>query len=321
MRAGAFLAVVLSLAFVVSASPVADDGSRHEVAAQTGDIEVRMVPPKLHLEHGPPFVQFHVTGDLSGIDPGRAEVEGGIPATPRNATRHRFFFIVDRTQLADYFLQMDPARIVAGYRMEFTMFRPDGTPVRAAVNVEMIDPRPSLLATASDGRGGMFLVGRNLHGPAKAWSVLFDGVPGTIEDGPKTGHLDRVGPIHVLRVTPPVGAAARTVALARDDGAQTNGRNGTAPPAGSPTILFVIPSSVGTFWPVSVVGTNFDQNAIVWFDGTPTLSILSFNTPTLPIIGQVSEIVTLVPPGAQSGPLYIEDQWGRRSNGFPMTIR
>jgi hypothetical protein len=72
-----------------------------------------------------------------------------------------------------------------------------------------------------------------------------------------------------------------------------------------PQILLVFPNSAGQFIPVSITGFNFGPNPVVTFNGLPTINIVNFSTKSLPLIGSVSELIVLVPPGATSGPLIV----------------
>lgn len=86
-----------------------------------------------------------------------------------------------------------------------------------------------------------------------------------------------------------------------------------------PRILIVIPNSGRPFFPVSITGSDFGNGAVARFNGVPTINVISFNSRALPIIGSVSEIVCLVPPGASSGPLTVENN-GLISNPFFFTV-
>ena len=87
-----------------------------------------------------------------------------------------------------------------------------------------------------------------------------------------------------------------------------------------PQILLVLPTSAGTFIPVSITGFNFGQNPVVTFNGVPTVNIVSLSTKSLPLIGSVSELVVLVPPGATSGPLIVTNGT-MQSNPIQFTVR
>lgn len=96
------------------------------------------------------------------------------------------------------------------------------------------------------------------------------------------------------------------------DGSQCNG---------PPRIFILLPSSGGpSFMPVGVVGANFDNGAVPFFTGHPSISLYNLNTQNLPLIGPVSVGVTLVPPAAPSGAGDITVEYlGQRSNPFPFS--
>jgi hypothetical protein len=87
-----------------------------------------------------------------------------------------------------------------------------------------------------------------------------------------------------------------------------------------PSVLFVVPSTASTFVPVSITGQNFGPTPTVTFNGVPAVGIVSLGTKTLPLIGQVSELVVLVPPGATTGPMIVFDQ-GLPSSAFSFTVQ
>ena len=87
-----------------------------------------------------------------------------------------------------------------------------------------------------------------------------------------------------------------------------------------PQILLVLPTSAGQFIPVSITGFNFGQNPVVTFNGVPTVNIINLSTKSLPLIGSVSELIVLVPPGATSGPLIVTNGT-MQSNPIQFTVR
>lgn len=98
----------------------------------------------------------------------------------------------------------------------------------------------------------------------------------------------------------------------------TTGSGGSTGP--KPEILFVIPRSAAAFVPVSITGRRFGSNPRAVFNGTPSISVLSFSIKNLPLIGTVGELVTLVPPGATSGDLVVESG-GQQSDPVSFTVR
>jgi hypothetical protein len=93
-----------------------------------------------------------------------------------------------------------------------------------------------------------------------------------------------------------------------------------APGSGVPVILVAAPTTASVFFPVSITGQNFGPSPSITFNGVPTASIVSLSTKTLPLIGQVSEIVVLVPPGATSGPLVVSNG-GQASAPVSFTVQ
>lgn len=74
--------------------------------------------------------------------------------------------------------------------------------------------------------------------------------------------------------------------------------------------------------PVSITGTGFTRYAIPYFGGVPSMSLVSFNLSNIPLIGSISELVTVTPSTAPAGAqqLWLEDN-GYISNRFTVTIQ
>lgn len=96
----------------------------------------------------------------------------------------------------------------------------------------------------------------------------------------------------------------------------TSGPSSTGP---RPDILFIVPNAAPAFVPVAITGRNFGTSPRAIFNGTPSINIVSFKIVTLPFIGTVQELVTIVPPGATTGDLVVEAN-GQRSAGVPFTV-
>lgn len=88
----------------------------------------------------------------------------------------------------------------------------------------------------------------------------------------------------------------------------------------APVILAVAPATGPVFMPVSISGQDFGPRPLVTFNGIPTASILNASTSSLPLIGQVSTLIVLVPPGATSGPLVVTNGT-LASSPIPFTVR
>jgi hypothetical protein len=167
----------------------------------------------------------------------------------------------------------------------------------------------------------VILNGKNFDSVAANNIVRFNGVAAVVTRV-STGTAQ-----HMIECTVPHGASTGpvTVTVGGVTSTTTNPTftvsNQGGSTSGPPTILIVLPNSGPNYCPVSVTGTNFDSQAIVWFGNVPSLAILNFSTKTLPLIGSVSEIVTLVPPNAVSCQIFIENPGGLRSNGFPFTVQ
>ncbi|MFK5955152.1 MAG: hypothetical protein QM477_01765 [Planctomycetota bacterium] len=86
---------------------------------------------------------------------------------------------------------------------------------------------------------------------------------------------------------------APTQTVADQDFTSTQVVAGTAT---APTILFVFPAEGQTLDPVLIVGTNFGDLPIPFFGFIPSAPLFLFNTPRLPVLGQLSVMVTGVPP-------------------------
>jgi len=72
--------------------------------------------------------------------------------------------------------------------------------------------------------------------------------------------------------------------------------NTAAGSAAAPSILFVLPAEGATLDPVVIVGTNFGDFPIPFFGFIPSAPVFTFNTPRFPFLGQLSLMVTAVPP-------------------------
>ena len=86
---------------------------------------------------------------------------------------------------------------------------------------------------------------------------------------------------------------APTSAVADVDYSAVNTVAGTA---AAPSILFVFPAQGETLDPVLLIGTNFGDLPIPFFGFIPSAPLFTFNTPRFPIFGQLSLMVTAVPP-------------------------
>lgn len=144
-------------------------------------------------------------------------------------------------------------------------------------------------------------------------SAEIGGIPATVTNATATQ----------LTIVVPNGATTGPVAIAV--GAQgatgpvftvTAGSGSTGP---RPEILFIVPNNAQAFVPVAITGRNFGTSPRANFNGTPAISIISLKLVTLPFIGTVHELVTLVPPGATTGDLVVEAN-GQQSPGVPFTV-
>jgi hypothetical protein len=107
-----------------------------------------------------------------------------------------------------------------------------------------------------------------------------------------------------------------TVTGGTSTGGTSTGGASTGP---RPEILFAIPNSAAAFVPVAITGRNFGSSPKAIFSGTPAINIISLKLVTLPLIGTVYELITLVPAGARTGDLVVEAN-GQRSPGLPFTV-
>jgi len=323
--------VFVSLVAIVPPALGGDTDSPHCV-----EITAAMKPGVLHLQSkGEALVQVSGDGCAAGdFIIQSARLDGGIALEHQPSHGKNLLLRADRPGLVHFLGSMSPARWVGGIHLGFEILRADGVTLRTTVFLQVVDTDPELLFSDRDtaALGETFhLVGRNLQGP-RLRVDLTDKARGTavrlpVVVSPVQGSYPGIGNVDVLRVLVPSGATTGdvTVTVRQQTSnpiaftvATGSGGGGTK---GPPRIFILLPSSGSVAMPVAITGMNFDRNAIVWFGTTPSITIVSFNTPNLPLIGQVSEIVTLVPFGAQSGPLVIEDQGGRRSNGFPFVVR
>jgi hypothetical protein len=134
--------------------------------------------------------------------------------------------------------------------------------------------------------------------------VTFNGVPAVVASANVANPL-----AETLSVVVPAGATSGPVVVTVLGQASPQAPLFTVgtPGASVPTILAAVPSAGPVFMPVSITGQNFGSSPVVSFGGIPTASIVSLSTKTLPLVGQVSELVVLVPPGASSGPLVVSN--------------
>lgn len=147
-------------------------------------------------------------------------------------------------------------------------------------------------------------------------SAEVNGIPATITNSTPTQ----------LTLVVPNGATTGPVAISVGGQGVTgpvftvttgSGSTGTTGPR--PDILFIVPNAAPAFVPVAITGRNFGTAPKAFFNGTPSINIISLKLLTLPFIGTVHELVTLVPPGATSGDLEVEAN-GQRSAGVPFTV-
>jgi hypothetical protein len=191
------------------------------------------------------------------------------------------------------------------------------------VNGKATTPTGALTAAALSPTSGpvgttVVITGNGFDSVVAANIVKFNGVQAVVQ----SVDLTTAG-AHKLTVVVPAGATTGAVTVARGalvaTGPVFTVGTGTGPTT-PPRILFVLPNSARSFIPVSITGQDFGTQPVVTFNGVPSINIINLSTKTLPIIGSVSELITLVPPGATSGPLVITNQ-GTASNPFYFTVR
>lgn len=131
---------------------------------------------------------------------------------------------------------------------------------------------------------------------------------------------------HTLTCIVPIGATTGPVTV------EVNGSVGTGPAfsvgsgssnpgtAVAPQVIIVAPNSGRRFFPVSITGRNFGSQPVVTFNGVPTINVFAWNSKNLPLIGVVSELVVIVPPGATTGPLIVHNG-NNQSAPFHFTVR
>ncbi|MDF1666237.1 MAG: IPT/TIG domain-containing protein [Planctomycetota bacterium] len=147
-------------------------------------------------------------------------------------------------------------------------------------------------------------------------SAEIGGIPATVTNASATQ----------LTIVVPNGATTGPVAVSVGGQAAsgpvftvTTGSGSTGTTGPRPDILFIVPNAAPAFVPVAITGRNFGTSPKAFFNGTPSINIISLKLITLPFIGTVHELVTLVPPGATSGDLEVEAN-GQRSAGVPFTV-
>lgn len=162
------------------------------------------------------------------------------------------------------------------------------------------------------------ITGTGFSPVAAANIVRFNGVQAVVSSVDVS-----VAAANKLRVLVPAGASSGVVTVEVAGVVQSGPifTVGTGGPVGPPPrILLVLPSSARSFIPVSITGQDFGTQPVVTFNGVPTINIVNLRTKTLPIIGSVSELVVLVPPGATSGPLVVRNGT-QQSNPFYFTVQ
>jgi hypothetical protein len=163
------------------------------------------------------------------------------------------------------------------------------------------------------------IVGAGFDAVAANNTVRFNGLQAVVSSVDVT-----VPQAHKLRVVVPVGVTTGAVTvevnhvLATGPVFTVGGAAAATGPA--PRVLFVLPNSARSFIPVSITGQDFGTQPFVTFNGVPTITIVSLSTKTLPIIGSVSELICLVPPGATSGALVVHNG-AQQSNPFYFTVQ
>jgi hypothetical protein len=148
-------------------------------------------------------------------------------------------------------------------------------------------------------------------------AVTFNGVPALVTS------VNVSNPqAESLEVVVPAGATTGPVVVTVNGQASPQAPTFTVgiPGAATPTILIVAPTSGPVFLPVSITGQNFGPTPTVTFNGVPTASIVNMSTKTLPLVGQVCELVVLVPPGASTGPLVVMNS-GQSSSPISFTVQ
>jgi hypothetical protein len=90
---------------------------------------------------------------------------------------------------------------------------------------------------------------------------------------------------------------------------------------GPPHILFAIPSSGGSFMPIVITGSRFENPTIPYINGVPSMSLFNFGINNIPLIGSFTIGSTIVPgaaPRVTSSHRF--DYYGQRSNLYPFTV-
>ena len=330
------LALMIVLAFVgvtagVGSRVTEPSAPAGPAAAEPLNLTVTLTPRTLNLASRGEWVTLRVTagtGDLGLVDPDSAAVEGGLRPILWSRGDGVLHYKLDRGVLVDRFAAMDPARIVGGYNMAFTILRTDGTPVRASVNVQFEDHRPALLVAdvvATPSTTTAYLIGRNLAGGNAVKEVLLDGTPVSISAGPEEADYPGVGRVQVMAVDLPKGFVGGTFEARTRAGVATNTRDAAAPVGGTgtaaPRIFLLLPSSGPAFMPLGISGTDFDVGAIPYVNGVPSISLFNWSVVNVPLIGSIGVGFTIVPPAAPSGSgdVVVEYQ-NQRSNPFPFTV-
>ncbi len=100
----------------------------------------------------------------------------------------------------------------------------------------------------------------------------------------------------------------------------TSGVGGGGTDSGPPRIFIILPTSAPAFTPIAIGGTNFNEGAIPYINGVPSIALFNFSLRNIPLIGCISVGFTIVPPEAPPGTLTAEIQYfGQLSNPFPFT--
>jgi len=180
-----------------------------------------------------------------------------------------------------------------------------------APDVQQLSPAQGSVGTL------VTVIGRNFDATPSSNVVRFNGIAAPVTGGSAT-QLTVVVPNNAS--TGQVTVTSQGVTGAGQAFTVTNGSGNPIPSGPPPRILFVLPNSAGKFFPVSITGQDFGKRPVATFNGVPSISIIALSTKSLPFIGSVSELVTLVPPGATSGALVIDNQ-GLKSNPYNFTVK
>ena len=204
----------------------------------------------------------------------------------------------------------------------------------AKPSFQKLDKQPKILVTLMDPKSkgkAVFIIGHQFVGRQAVKEFRFRGISGVTTHGPVRAAYPKIGAVQIYRVKLPEGIHRANAVAITKSGKFTKPKPiliqkdldestaGSGDP-GVPTIFLVLPNAGPNFCPISITGTNFSKNSIVWFGNVPAMTIVSFSTKTLPIIGSISEVVTLVPFNAVSCQVFVENPGGVRSNGFPFTV-